>query len=255
MDLRGLNLSTIGLGAFKIGRNVGIKYPQAYDIPDDREAERLLNTALDLGIRYMDTAPAYGFSEQRIGRFLNHRREEFLVSTKVGETFEDGVSRYDFSASAIRDSVHDSLRKLRRDVLDIVFVHAPHDDCRVLIETDVIATLQALRQQGLILNIGLSAYSPEAYRSARTWADAFMMEYHFENRELEPLMSEAADKGMAVVVKKGLASGRLDPDRAIRFIVSNRNVTSLLIGTLDAHHLQDALTIACEIRDAHANCS
>ena len=53
-------MSPIGFGAFKIGRNEGIKYPQGYDLPDDARVERLLNEVLDLGINYVDTAPAYG---------------------------------------------------------------------------------------------------------------------------------------------------------------------------------------------------
>src|SRR5687768_4809484 len=89
-------VSPIGFGAFKIGRNQGIKYPSGYALPDDVAVERLLNGVLDLGINLIDTAPAYGISEQRIGQFLSHRRNEFTLSTKVGETFEDGHSRYEY---------------------------------------------------------------------------------------------------------------------------------------------------------------
>src|SRR3990172_2700606 len=101
----GLVVSRLGFGAFKIGRNERVKYPQAYALPDDKTVEALLNGVLDLGINQIDTAPAYGSSEERIGRFLSHRRDEFILSTKVGETFADGASRYDFSRQAGRDSI------------------------------------------------------------------------------------------------------------------------------------------------------
>src|SRR3989304_6273693 len=113
-------LSPLGYGAFKIGRNVGTKYGQAYELPDTASVERLLNGVLDLGINYIDTAPAYGASEERIGQAISHRRREFVLSTKVGEFFESGVSKYDFSADAVRSSVELSLRRLCTDALDIV---------------------------------------------------------------------------------------------------------------------------------------
>src|ERR1700753_3497434 len=87
-------VSSLGFGSFKIGRNVGVKYPSAYDLPSDAEVDRLLNGVLDLGCNLIDTAPAYGLSEERIGRSIGHRRDEFILSTKVGESFEDGRSMF-----------------------------------------------------------------------------------------------------------------------------------------------------------------
>src|SRR5687768_3221126 len=91
-------VSVIAFGAFKIGRNEKIKYPAGYKLPTFEEAQRLLNAVLDLGINYIDTAPAYGHSEEWIGRALTGRRGDFLLSTKVGETFEQGQSIWDYSA-------------------------------------------------------------------------------------------------------------------------------------------------------------
>src|SRR5579862_3678712 len=101
----GFSISPIGFGAFKIGRNQKVKYSAAYELPSDEQVAALLNGVLDLGINYIDTAPAYGTSEERIGRAIAGRRSEFVLATKVGETFEAGVSTYDFSAAAIRASV------------------------------------------------------------------------------------------------------------------------------------------------------
>ena len=96
----GMKVSPVGFGALKIGRNQKTKYPQPYDLPDDAEVEKLLNGIIDLGINYIDTAPAYGTSEALIGRYLSHRRDELILSTKVGELFEDGnltIQRSQFS--------------------------------------------------------------------------------------------------------------------------------------------------------------
>src|SRR5258708_38194396 len=119
MGKTGLAVSPIGFGAFKIGRNEKTKYSQEYPLPDDPTVERLLHEGLDLGVTHIDTAPAYGLSEERIGRSLAHRRAEFTLSTKVGEIFENGRSRFDFSESGVRASVTQSLKRLRTDVIDL----------------------------------------------------------------------------------------------------------------------------------------
>ncbi len=244
----GLTLGPIGFGGFKIGRNEGIKYPEGYALPDERAVDGLLNSVLDLGIRYIDTAPAYGLSEERIGRAVGHRRGEYTLSTKVGETFADGQSRYDYSAEAVRASVERSLRRLKTDVLDLAFVHAHRDDQAVLNETDVVPALQSLRDRGLVRWIGFSGHTMEAFRAALGWADAVMVEYHLEYRALEAVMAEASDGGVCVVVKKGLASGRLSAGEAVQFVLSNTDVSSLVIGGLRVEHFRDNVRAACEVR-------
>ena len=234
----GMNVTPIGFGAFKIGRNQKAKYPRAYALPDDQTTERLLNGVLDLGINYIDTAPAYGCSEERIGRFLSHRRSEFVLSTKVGERFADGVSTYDYSAPAVRDSLHESLRRLRTDVLDTVFVHSHGDDLAVLRQTDVVGVLLEMKAAGDIRAVGMSGKTVEGCRASLGWADVLMVEYHLNDRRQEPVIAEAAARGVAVVVKKGLASGRLPADEAIRFVLANSGVSSLLVGGLDIDHLR-----------------
>jgi aryl-alcohol dehydrogenase-like predicted oxidoreductase len=252
MAQSGLSLPPIGFGAFKIGRNRKIKYPQDYPLPDEAAVERLLNGVLDVGIRYIDTAPAYGSSEERIGQSIGHRNSEFVVSTKVGEVFENGESRYDFSERATRESVHRSLRRLRRDVLDLVFVHASRNDLEVVDQSDVVPTLHAMRDEGLIAHLGFSGYTETAFRSALSWAEAIMVEYHLEDRLLEGVIGEAAARGTLVVVKKGLASGRLDPQEAIPFVLSNRAVTSLVVGGLDLEHLRENVRLAERVRGKRA---
>jgi aryl-alcohol dehydrogenase-like predicted oxidoreductase len=240
----GIELSPVGFGAFKIGRNEGIKYPAGYALPTDDEVAALIDGLLDLGINYFDTAPAYGTSEERLGRALGKRSRDAVISTKVGETFEGGRSRYDFSAEGIRESVGRSLRRLGRDVLDLVFIHSNGRDLEILNDTVAVPTLEALRDEGLVRAIGLSGKTIEGARAALAWADAIMIEYHLQDRSHEPVLGEAAAAGVGVVVKKPLASGHLDPPAAIRFVLADPAVASVVVGTLSLDHMRANLVAA-----------
>lgn len=248
MDFLKSSISPIGFGAFKIGRNEGTKYPSSYDLPDDAGTERLLNGVLDLGVTYIDTAPAYGLSEERIGRFLSHRKREFVLSTKVGERFDKGVSTYDFSAIGIRESIERSLLRLRCDVIDLVFLHAPRNDLEVLARSDAVSTLLASREAGLVRAIGFSGYTPDAFRQALSWADALMIEYHRDNKVAEPVIAEAAARGSCVIVKKGLHSGHAAGAGSIEFVLNNPGVTSLVVGSLSLPHMEQNVRTARTMR-------
>ncbi|WP_298863965.1 aldo/keto reductase [uncultured Gimesia sp.] len=234
----GFSISALGFGAFKIGRNQQIKYSQPYDLPDDNTTERLLNSILDLGINHIDTAPAYGISEERVGQFLTHRRSEFLLSTKIGETFENGRSTYDFSRPSLETSLERSLRRLKTDVLDVVLIHSNQDEEKILTQTDTIAVLQEAKQAGKIRWIGLSAKTLAGAEGALDWADVLMLEYHLEDRSHETLIQQAAQQGIGVIVKKGLASGHLPPGEAISFVLSHSGVSNLVVGGLNLDHIQ-----------------
>ena len=235
----GLVVPPIGFGAFKIGRNQGVKYPQPYDLPDMVEVTRLLNAVLDVGCNLIDTAPAYGLSEIRVGQAIGHRRSEFVLSTKVGETFKNGVSRYDFTANAIKSSLDRSLRNLRTDVLDIVLIHSNGNDREILEQTDTVSILQDYRSRGLIRAIGLSGKTVAGAELALNWADLLMVEYHLHETGHSDVIARAAEAGVSVFVKKGLASGKLPADESIRFVLAHPGVTSLIVGGLNFDHVRE----------------
>lgn len=245
----GLTVSPVGFGAFKIGRNQNVKYPTGYELPDDRAVERLLNGVLDSGINLIDTAPAYGTSEERIGRAIGHRRDEFVLCSKVGETFsvdEEGraVSTFDFSERSIRASVVRSLRRLRTDCLDLLLLHSDGRDLFILRDTDAVSTLLKLKEEGLVRCVGLSGKTAAGHSAALDWADVIMAEYHAGNRGEEVVIAEAASAGVGVLVKKGLAAGHLQPGPAIRFVLSNPDVSSLVVGGLNLEHIRENVAIA-----------
>jgi aryl-alcohol dehydrogenase-like predicted oxidoreductase len=244
----GLVVPPLGFGAFKIGRNQGVKYPNPYDLPDTAEVERLLNSVLDLGCTLIDTAPAYGVSESRIGQAIGHRRSEFVLSTKVGETFVDGQSRYDFSATSVKASLETSLRNLRTDRLDIVFIHSDGHDLQIMEETDTVPILQDYQSRGLIQAIGLSGKTIPGARLALDWADLLMVEYNLDNRENSEIITDAAARNVGVFVKKGLSSGKLPAEESIRFVLDHSGVTSLIVGGLNFDHFRDNWNTAVKSR-------
>ena len=244
----GLDVSAIGFGSFKIGRNQGIKYPTVYDLPSDDECAQLLDGILSLGINLIDTAPAYGEAEARLGKHLSSRREEIILSSKMGERFVDGVSHYQFGSNAVRDSVEASLRRLKTDHLDLLLIHSDGNDLHILQETDTVDALLDLKQQGKTRAIGLSGKTVEGATDALAWADVLMVEFHLQDTSHLDIMKEAHEQGVGVLIKKGLAAGHLDPREAIRFVLSEPSVDSLVLGGLNLEHFRANCEVATEVR-------
>ncbi|XAL99230.1 aldo/keto reductase [Phycisphaeraceae bacterium D3-23] len=239
----GLAVTPIGFGAFKIGRDLGTKYPGRYRMPDEDKAITIIHEMLDLGLNYIDTAPAYGLSEERVGLALSRKRHDNLVvSTKVGETFRviDGGphSEYRYDDASIRTSIDRSRKRLGRDTLDIVFIHSHGDDRHILNETDAVETLCALRDAGTVRAIGLSGKTAAGFAQSFDWADVAMVEYSPAAPELADTIALAHEQGVGVIVKKALGSGHLPADEALRFVFAHPGVGAAVVGTLNAAHMQ-----------------
>ena len=239
-----LQCSPIGFGAFKVGRNQKAKYPTSYDLPTDEEVDALVDGLLKAGVNYFDTAPAYGISEQRMGRALAGRRSDCVLSTKVGETFDNGVSTYDFSRDSVKRSIERSLINLQTDAVDLIFVHSNGDDLSILQETGVVDCLKQARDAGQTKLIGFSGKTIEGACAALEWADAIMVEYHIDDTSHADVMNEAYQRGIGVIVKKGLASGHLSAADAIRFVLANEAVSSLIVGSLNLEHMRQNIAAA-----------
>lgn len=237
----GVMVGVLGLGTVKLGRTRAVKYPQPFTIPDDRAAAELLDAARGLGINLIDTAPAYGRSEERLGTLLAGQRDHWIISTKAGEEFDDatGASRFDFSPSAITASVERSLRQLRTDRLDLVLLHSDGRDEEIIERSGALGALDRLKEQGKVRLVGVSTKTPEGARLAAERCDAVMLAYSPAEREGEPAIEIAHRRSGVVLVKKALASGHAsDPAAAIRFALANPGVTSVIVGTINPDHLR-----------------
>ncbi|WP_341911532.1 aldo/keto reductase [Ferrovibrio terrae] len=235
----GIQVSLLGLGTVKLGRNEGVKYPQGFDLPDDAAVITLLETARDLGITLVDTAPAYGLSEQRLGQLLPGPRSDWVIVSKAGEYFEQGASRFDFSAQAIRASVENSLRLLRTDYLDAVLLHSDGIDeagDRFLPAAEMLAGLKA---RGLIRAGGFSGKTVAGGNRMLPYVDVLMATYNPGYTAEVPLIAAAAGQGKGVLVKKALASGHAaDPATALKAAATLPGVCSIVVGTLSPANLR-----------------
>ena len=252
----GKEVSVLGLGTVKFGRNQGVKYPggDGFVLPTDGEISNLLDLCIEHGINLIDTAPAYGTSEERLGKLMGPRRDNFFIVGKTGEEFVDGKSEYIFTAAHTRMSVERSLRRLKTDYLDCVLVHASHDDVDVIDNTDVVATLLQLKQEGKIGSVGVSVYTIAGGRRAVELTDAVMVAYNRNYLAEKVTIDNARTHGKAVLIKKGLASGHLGPigifEENIRFVLETPGVTSLVFGSITSANILINIRAAADVHAA-----
>ncbi len=247
----GILVSPIGLGTVKLGRNQGTKYPRVYPLPDDAACIALLEQAVRLGVNLIDTAPAYGTSEERLGKLLKGHRKEWVLFSKAGEEFEDGVSRFDFSAAGIRASVERSLKKLGTDRLDGVLLHSDGVIETVPARDEAVGELRRLQKQGKIRAVGASTKTAAGGMWAVEVCDVVMLTLNPLEVGDAAAIRRAAEMGVGVLIKKALNSGHLaagprtDPaEHALRFAFSHQGVTSVVVGTLSPQHLEDNVRAA-----------
>lgn len=266
----GEQVTVLGYGAMELRGP-----PRGRDLPEE-EVGRLLNAVLDAGINVIDTSIDYELSEERIGRHLSHRRDEFLLASKCGclvgwerpADYKGGLpggGPHDFSRDNIVSGVEQSLRRLQTEYLDVLQVHAS-PDVATLEKHDVVATLQDLKRSGKVRLIGMSGVLPAvADHIAMSAFDVFQVPYSLLQREHEKAIGDAAASGAGVFVRGGVARGapsgatRRNPELVdrwkdvdmdelldglspmeftLRFTISHPGVSSVLVGTANRDHLE-----------------
>ena len=239
----GIQVSALGLGTVKLGRDQGLKYPAGFTIPDDRSATQLLAQARGLGINLIDTAPAYGRSEERLGQLLQGQRHDWLICSKVGEEFDQGQSHFDFSPEHTRHSVLRSLRRLNTDVIDIVLVHSDGNDLHIIHDLGTLQVLEQLKREGLIRAFGMSTKTLEGGLAAAAVSDVVMLTYSLDWQEEELVLDACADLSKGALIKKALASGHLarghpDPVQAsMDLVFAHPGASAAIVGTITPAHL------------------
>ncbi len=238
-----LDVSVLGLGTVKLGRNQGVKYPSTFRIPDDEEALRLLALARESGINLIDTAPAYGTSEERLGTLLRGQRDQWVICSKVGEEFEDGSSHFDFTPEHTRMSVERSLRRLNTDRIDLVLVHSDGNDEDIIRHRGTLDALADLKREGKLRAFGMSTKSVAGGLLAAERCDCVMVTWNLAHREEVPVVDACLANRTGVLIKKALASGHLAGDgdpvaNALEMILGHRGVSSVIVGTINPEHLR-----------------
>lgn len=265
----GLKVSTLGFGALEIGRNWPYWRQDKEDFtrPDESEAVKVIYKALDYGINFFDTAPAYQASEYILGKALHGIRKEVLIATKCGEWFDGTQSRYDYSYTETRKFIDNSLRLLKTDYVDLLQIHSATAD--IIKKGETLQAMKEAQQAGKARFIGLSTeYSDAALLAIESGEyDTIQVSYNAMNihfaREVFPL---AKEKNIGVIVKDGMARGKLSEkyidvttaderqkiallkaladsyrlslsELAIRYVISNEIVSTVIVGTKRIEHL------------------
>lgn len=234
----GIAVSPLGLGTVKFGRNQGVKYPQGFDIPDEGFLADLLAQAKALGINMLDTAPAYGLSEERLGRLLKGQREDWVIVGKAGEEFEDGESFYNFAPQHLEKSLYRSLQRLQTDYIDVFLLHSDGNDVENLSD-DVIATLLRFKERGLVRAVGASTKTAEGGLRTLEHLDVVMAMYTADYTDEKPALDYAAAHNKGVLLKKVLSSGHnANIEDAFKFAFGHPATTAAIVGTINPENLK-----------------
>jgi len=254
-----LCVSRLGLGTVKFGRNSQVKYPSAFSLPSDQAIRELLSKAHDLGINLLDTAPAYGVSEERLGKMIRDQRHQWVISTKVGEEFTHETSHFDYSSIHVVKSIDRSLKRLHTDYLDIVLVHSNGEDKKIIEQFEIFETLSQLKKAGKIRAFGMSTKTIEGGLLTVDHADVVMVTYNLIETNEQPVIAYAYTKNKSVFIKKSFASGHLqqlaedDPiQKSMDFIFKEPGVTSIILGTINPLHL--AYNVKCAENYLYNSC-
>ena len=266
----GIKVSHIALGTVELGIEYGIPSPSSKK-PDHQKSIEILNYALKCGITFFDTAPAYGKSELLLGEVCNSN-QDVIIATKIGvPKKEEDRNQY------VTHSLETSIRNLGRNHLDIVQIHNATTD--TFQDSDLLNTLVHAKDKGLIRYLGASVYEPEEALAAidSDDIDIIQVAYNILDQRMKDIISEAKTKGMGTISRsvylKGVLTKRVEylpseyqflknaalriknefqldswddvSEYAIRFVLSNPDIDSVLVGvsnmqelifTLDIYH-------------------
>ncbi|WP_080238910.1 aldo/keto reductase [Spirosoma rigui] len=200
----GFSISEISLGTWQVGGKWGD--PFSHD-----NADRILNTAVDAGINFIDTADVYGDgeSEKAVGRLVQSRSERIYVATKCGRRLQPHTSEA-YQPAVLRKFVDDSLRNMGLDTLDLIQLHCPPTD--VFYRPEIFEVFDRLKDEGKIQHLGVSVEKVEEGLKAIEFPNVTTVQIifnMFRQRPAELFFSEAQRRNVGVIVRVPLASGLL----------------------------------------------
>ncbi len=225
----GLEISRLGFGGIPI---------QKIDAEGTRS---LMLRLVEEGVNYVDTARGYTVSEEYLGFALEGIRENFVISTK-------SMAR---TREAMAKDIDVSLQKLRTDYIDLYQIHNPgaEDLELVMAPNGALEALQEAKTQGKIGHIGITLHSAELFRQALEldWVETVMFPYNIVETQGEELISLCAEKNVGFICMKPLAGGAIeDAATALRFVLSNPNVTVVIPGMATEDEIVQNVAVASD---------
>jgi aryl-alcohol dehydrogenase-like predicted oxidoreductase len=207
-------ISVIGFGGWAIGgESIHAGRHTGWGPADPAEARSALRRALELGVNFFDTADVYGkgTSEQLIGDVVGNRPDT-VICTKFGNREAAGAAAMmkDFSSDWVVRSVEASMRRLRRERIDLLLLHSPPDDFPWT-SYDV-APLEELKRKGMIRAFGVSCHGLRGAQNVLKagFGTAIEIIYNaFDRRSERHVLPESQSKGVSVIARVPLASGYL----------------------------------------------
>lgn len=205
-----LHLTSLGLGTWAIG---GGGWDYGWGPQDDARSLEAIDRALELGIHWIDTAPAYGLghSEEIVGQAISGRRNEVIVATKCGLVWDEGAhSTYErLTAESVRQEAEDSLRRLDVDVIDLYQIHWPDPEKQI---EEAWATIAELIEEGKIRYGGVSNFSVEQLKRIQPIHPVASLQppYNMLERDIEEeLLPYCAEHDIGVIAYSPMQSGML----------------------------------------------
>lgn len=200
----GFEISEISLGTWQIGGKWGSGF-------SDKTAEKTINTAIDKGINFIDTADVYeaGLSEKAVGRVVRSRSERIFVATKCGRQINPHTSE-NYTPEALTGYVEESLKRTGFEALDLIQLHCPPTG--VYYRPEIFDTFQKLKDQGKILHFGVSVEKVEEALKAIEYdiVDTVQIIFNlFRQRPSELFFEQAKKKDIGIIARVPLASGLL----------------------------------------------
>ena len=206
--LHSLPTAVLGRTGLKVTR---LGYGTASDKPDEGSWQRILPAVLDLGINFIDTSNDYGTSwgmaaEDMIGKYISHRRSEYYIATKCGCA---PPGSHIWNRENTLRGLHESLQRLNTDYIDVMQYHNPTvDDVE---GEDLVAVLEEMKTQGKVRWLGMSTTLPHI-TTYIDWGvfDVLQLPSSALEREHEDWITKAADVGIGIVIRGGVAQGEPD---------------------------------------------
>jgi aryl-alcohol dehydrogenase-like predicted oxidoreductase len=267
----GLQVTRLGFGAMEIrGSRIWGGRPVTED-----QARIILNTVLDSGINFIDTANDYGRSEEFIGKYIAGRRKEYILATKCGckVTYRDentDDTPHVWTRENLMRGLNESLARMKTDYIDIMQLHNPPVE-----ETEkngLVDVLKDMQKQGKVRFISISTTLPHlpTYLDWGVFA-TFQIPYSALERDHEEWITKSAAAGIGTIIRGGVARGetgvglgntdrwakfeeaRLDELRAagesrtaflLRFTLSHPAMHTTIVGTLHPEHLAENIAAA-----------